>query len=107
MTALHVLGDTDTVRLFALAGVPGTVVEPGTDSAALLDTLLAPAVAAARTLGVVLLVTQAVAAMAREHIDALVANSGGSVVLEIPGIGEALGTDPLHRLMARALRSGT
>ena len=73
-----VIGDEDTVLGFRCAGIPGTAVKGRTDALAALKS------ARDSEAGVVVL-TQEVAAMMQEEVDALRFGGGLPMVVEIPG----------------------
>jgi V/A-type H+-transporting ATPase subunit F len=74
-----VVGSAPAVWGFALAGVQGQIAETAEELERALDDVLArPDVG-------ILLITEDVAALARERIDALVARSAVPLVVEIPG----------------------
>jgi V/A-type H+-transporting ATPase subunit F len=74
-----IVGSAPAVWGFALAGVEGRIVETAEQLEGVLDDVLArPNVG-------ILLVTEDVAALARERMDALVTRSAVPLVVEIPG----------------------
>jgi vacuolar-type H+-ATPase subunit F/Vma7 len=105
MTAIRLIGDADTVLAFALGGVPGQV----TESAAEAEAAVGDIVRLVRSAGgllqcpTLLLITHGVAAMIRSYLNDVMLDPAAPVVVEIPGFGEPLGTNPLAAFVRRAV----
>lgn len=74
---MMLIGDSDTVLAFALAGVQGLVVQSEADLSPILDSL------DAKEIGLIL-ITEIIAERNRALIDGLLMNPEGPLVLEIP-----------------------
>lgn len=105
MTAVYVIGDSNTVLAFALGGVPGQVAQSALEARAAVEAVVAtvrPAGGAAEH-PTLLLVTHAAADWIRDDIQRLLLDTGAPLVLEIPGFGEPPGQSIVGRFVARLL----
>jgi len=102
---IQVLGDRDTVLAFALGGVPGRAVQTGDEARAAIDAMVREVRESGGTVAHprLLLVTLGVADSVRDHLDAVILDANGPLVLEIPGLGEPLGQSPAESFVQRVL----
>jgi len=105
MNPVQVIGDADTVLAFALGSVPGHVVDTAAGARAAVDAVVrdvhhggGPAQAPA-----LILITHAAARLVRPHLDAVMLDPHGPLVLEIPGLGEPRRTPSVQRFVERVL----
>lgn len=108
MNPIRLIGDTDTVLVFALGGVPGHAVHAAEDAAearAVLEGIVDEVHRAggAAQHPVIVLITQGVAAHIRDDLDAAARDAHGPLVLEIPGFGEPVRPSPMERFVGRIL----
>jgi V/A-type H+-transporting ATPase subunit F len=95
---LLVIGNQDTVRGFALAGVHGQIAATAKELNRALDTALAD-----KEIGIVL-VTEDVADLARRRVDMLRVRSSVPLVVEIPGpAGPRPDRPPLSEVIRRTI----
>lgn len=95
---IFVIGDSDTVLGFRLAGVRGCAVSERNDAVIALDSALCDA-----SNGLVL-VTESIADMIRERVDMHRASAGIPIVLEIPGAsGPSANRVPIGDIVRKAV----
>lgn len=105
MNPIQIIGDRETVLAFGLGGVPGQVAETADETRAAVDTV----VSMVRNDGgpvqhpTLLLITHGSATLIRDHLDRLILDARGPLVLEIPGFGEPAGKSPAERFVGRVL----
>jgi len=92
---ITVIGHQDAVRGFALVGVRGTITTTADTFNQALDAALNN-----EDIGIIL-ITENAAALARQRVDHLVANSTVPLVVEIPGPGGAQADRPSLREVIR------
>ncbi|GLI34759.1 V-type ATP synthase subunit F [Desulforhabdus amnigena] len=93
------IGDSETVLAFGLAGIRGQAVRAGDDIPALLESL-------DREQTGLILITEALAEANREAIDRVLLSPGGPLILEIPDVkgplpGKAGATERIVSLLRR------
>jgi len=103
--SIHVLGDEDTVLGFRLAGINGTVAEPGEGIAEQFRALVAeaPAPGSERRAQIVL-ITERLAAAIRPLVDTYRMRGTFPIVVEIPDAdGPVLGRRSISDLIREAI----
>jgi vacuolar-type H+-ATPase subunit F/Vma7 len=105
MSSVRLIGDRDTVLAFALGGVPGSVVHTSEEARAAIDAAVREVQSdgPATRQPLLLLVTHGTAQRVRDDLDRIMLDPGAPLVLEIPGVGEALGESPVERFVQRVL----
>jgi vacuolar-type H+-ATPase subunit F/Vma7 len=105
MTPIHVIGDAETVLAFAVGGVSGHVANGADEARRALEALghaMHDGGGPSRH-PVLVLVTQGTARLIRSFLDQLILDASGPLVVEIPGVGEALGEARAEWLVERVL----
>jgi vacuolar-type H+-ATPase subunit F/Vma7 len=93
---ISAIGDSFTVQALRLMGIPGVVAATPEEASRALDSVLAPAT--------VVLVTQDVAGLVREKVDALKIARQDFIVVEIPsGSGVPHQAEDTARLVSQAI----
>lgn len=105
MTAIQLIGDTDTVLAFALDGVSGQVTQTAGEAQAAVAAIVQQLRDAGGFLQrpTLLLITHGAAAMIRGDLNQLALDPAAPIVLEIPGLGEPLDENPLAGFVRRVL----
>lgn len=105
MKPLQVIGDADTVLVFALGGVPGRAVHSAEEARAAIEEVVDEVHAAGgpTQCPVLLVVTNGIAGRIRGYLKRAMLDASGPVILEVPGFGEAPDGGSVQRFVERAL----
>ncbi|HEX7410036.1 MAG TPA: V-type ATP synthase subunit F [Candidatus Binatia bacterium] len=105
MKPLQVIGDADTVLVFALGGVPGRVVHSADEARTAIEEVVNEVHAAGgpKQRPVLLVVTNGIAGRIRDYLRHAMLDASGPVILEVPGFGESPDGGSVQRFVERTL----
>ena len=105
MDPIQLIGDADTVLAFRLGGISGQAVSTAAAARDAIDRIVEAVHQEGGPLAapVLLLVTHGTAERIRPYLEAVTLDPTAPLVLEIPGVGEEIGYNPVGTIVRRLL----